>query len=474
MLLRNRVLVKHLEHNLMTFKEDAQDCLEKLSAWKTQYIVLHFTDLFGSFKGRTIPAAEMEKALFCGVGFDGSSIRGITSIERSDMVMQPDPTTLAMLPHYVYDHNVAATVCEIKWPNGKPHMRDPRHMLQGYTRRLQEKGYTPTAAAELEFYLVKAKDGGGIESVESHIRENPRYFDILPGRDLTEQYRMDLCDALSGMGLRVERQHHEVGSAQNEITFKYSSPTATADNIVKYKYISRAIAHKKYGWTATYMPKPWRGKAGNGMHVHLGLFKNSRNIFYDKEGYAQVSQTCRYFIGGLLTHAKALAAIVAPTVNSYKRLLPGYEAPVYLAWSRSNRSALVRIPENFQGEEDETRIEFRCPDPLCNPYVAYLVLFEAGMEGIKRKIDPGDPIEANTYHLTEAERKKLGIEKLPASLEEALDEWKSDDICIQALGKEIAQAYVELKMNEWKEYKSHMPKEAAEVTQWEIENYLFA
>ncbi len=457
----------------MAFKEEAQDCIKTLRAHKTQYILLHFTDLLGSFRGRTIPSAEMEKALLHGVGFDGSSIQSITSIERSDMIMQPDPATLAMLPHYVYDHNVATTICKIRWPNGNPHVGDSRYMLQEYTRKLQEMGYTPTAAAELEFYLVKTQDST-VEPVENHIRENPRYFDILPGRDLTEQYRMDLCDALTELGMQVERQHHEVGSAQNEITFKYSSPTATADNIAKYKYISKAIAHKKYGWTATYMPKPWRGKAGSGMHVHLSLFNKNRNMFHDEDGYAKISQTCRYFIGGLLTHARALAAIVAPTVNSYKRLLPGYEAPVYLAWSRSNRSALLRIPENFLGEENETRIEFRCPDPLCNPYLAYLALLEAGMDGIKRKIDPGNPVEANTYHLTEAERRKLGIAKLPASLKEALDEWESDDVCIRAIGKENAQTYVELKTREWEEYESHMPPEAAEVTPWEIEKYLFA
>ncbi|MDH5448470.1 MAG: type I glutamate--ammonia ligase [Candidatus Bathyarchaeota archaeon] len=457
----------------MTFKEDVKECVENLRKHKTQYVILHFIDIQGNFRGRTISATEIENALSNGVGFDGSSIYGFASIEKSDMVMQPDPATLAMLPHYIYNHNVATTICKIKWPNGSPHTGDSRYMLQKYAQKLQEKGYTPTAAAELEFYLVKTHDGI-VEPVENHIKENPRYFDILPGRDLTEQYRMDLCDALSEMGLKVERQQHEVGSAQNEITFKYAGPVATADNILKHKYVSKAIAHKKYGWTATYMPKPWIGKAGNGMHVHLSLFSKNKNLFYDEDGYAKTSQMCRYFTGGLLTHAEALAAIVAPTVNSYKRLLPGYEAPVYLAWSRSNRSALVRIPEDFQSKENEVRIEFRCPDPLCNPYLAYLVLFKAGMDGVKRKIDPGDPVEANTYHLTEAERKKLGIEKLPASLKEALETWESDDICMQALGKENAQTYAELKLREWKEYENHMSEETAEITPWEIEKYLFA
>ncbi len=457
----------------MTFKEDMQKCIETLKEHNTQYIILYFTDLLGNFRGRTIPISEIEGALSHGVGFDGSSIHGITSIEKSDMVMQPDPTTIAMLPHYVYDHNIATAICKIKLPSGNPQTGDSKYILQEYIRKLQEKGYTPTTAAELEFYLVKTQNGV-VEPVESHIHENTRYFDIMPGRDLTEQYRMDLCDALSEMEMKVERQHHEVGSAQNEITFKYATPVTTADNIVKYKYISKAIAHKKYGWTATYMPKPWRSVAGNGMHVHLSLFSKNKKLFYDENGYAGISQTCRYFIGGLLTHAKALVAIVAPTVNSYKRLLPGYEAPVYLVWSRSNRSALVRIPENFKGSESDARIEFRCPDPLCNPYLAYLVLFEAGMDGVKRKIDPGDPIEKNTYHLTEAERKKLSVEKLPSSLKEALEAWKSDYICIRAMGKEVAKIYAEFKLEEWREYENHRPKEVAEVTLWEIEKYLFA
>jgi len=287
---------------------------------------------------------------------------------------------------------------------------------------------------------------------------------------------MDLSDALSSIGLKVERQSHEVGSAQNEITFKYSSPVTTSDNIIRYKFTAKAVADRKYGWMATFMPKPWLGKAGNGMHVHLGLLsKNSeKNVFFDPSGYASVSQACRYFVGGLLAHAKALSAIVAPTINSYKRLVPGYEAPIYIAWSRRNRSALVRVPEYFPGEESEVRVEFRSPDSLCNPYLAYAVLFEAGMDGIKKKIEPEDPIEENVYHITDAKRKELGIETLPTSLKEALEEWNNDEICIRALGKENAEKFVRLKAEEWKEYEPHMPNNKNEVTQWEIEKHLFA
>ena len=458
----------------MTFKEDAQDCLDILRAHGTQYVILHFTDLLGGFRGRTIPATEMEKALFHGVGFDGSSISGLTSIERSDMIMQPDPVTLVPIPHYVYDHHVAATVCQLRWPDGRPHSGDSRSMLQERLVRLKESGYTPSVAAELEFHLVKRHDDGTTQPVEESTCGSPRYFDITPGRDLTEQYRMDLCDALSDMGMHVERQHHEAGSAQNEITFRHGGPVETADSIMKYKYVSKAIARKKYGWEATYMPKPWKNRAGSGMHIHLSLFSHGRNVFHDETGYAKVSQLCQYFIGGLLSHAKALAAVVAPAVNSYKRLMPGYEAPVYATWSRSNRSALVRIPEGLHGEEDETRIEFRCPDPLCNPYLAYLVLLEAGMDGIRQSIDPGDPLDANTYHLTETERRDLGVGSLPTSLKEALEAWETDDVCVRALGKENAQSYFELKAKEWKDYELHLPKDPAAITQWEVHRYLLA
>lgn len=284
---------------------------------------------------------------------------------------------------------------------------------------------------------------------------------------------MDLCDALNDMGITVEREGHEVGPAQNEITFKYSDPVRTADNILYYRFIAKAVAKQKYDWIATFMPKPWDGKAGNGMHIHLSLFTKDgkENAFYDANGYAGISQTCRYFIGGLLHHARALCAIVAPTVNSYKRFVPGYEAPVYIAWSKKNHSALIRVPEYFAKNGNKKRIEFRSPDPLCNPYLAYSAIFEAGMDGIRKRIDPGDPIERNVYRLTEAERKSLGIETLPNSLKEALEEWESDDICIKALGKETAEKYLELKLAEWREYEKN--GDSKTVTTWEIQKYLY-
>ncbi|MEM2975617.1 MAG: glutamine synthetase family protein, partial [Candidatus Bathyarchaeia archaeon] len=271
---------------------------------KANHVMLHFTDLLGKLRGRTIPASQAEEALTEGVGFDGSSIPGFVSIQESDMIMKPDVSTVAILPAYFYERLVANFICNIYTPEGKPYTSDPRYICQKATEKVLRQGYLPTVAAELEFYLVK-KENGHIVPVENHIMENPRYFDIAPDRDLTETFRMDLCDVLSSMGFEIERQHHEVGSAQNEITFKHSTPTKTSDNIIRYKFVAKAIANKKYGWTATFMPKPWQNQAGNGMHIHVSLsHKNGKvNAFYDSEGYAHLSQTCRYFIGGLLAHS---------------------------------------------------------------------------------------------------------------------------------------------------------------------------
>jgi glutamine synthetase len=440
------------------------------------YIILHFTDLIGYLKGRTIPSEEAEKVLTEGVGFDGSSIIGGANIEESDMIMKPDPDTFTVCPYYFYEKGVASFICNIYTPDGKQFQNDPRYICQKTMEKTSREGCTPTAAAELEFYLVQKNKKGEVYPVENHLIDKQRYFDVAPDRDITEAYRMDLSNALSTMGITVERQHHEVGSAQNEITFKYSNPQTTADNIVRYKFAAKAVANRKYGWIATFMPKPWFGKAGNGMHMHISLFdsKTGKNLFYNPKGYAYLSQTAQYFIGGILEHARALCAILAPTVNSYKRLVPGYEAPVYVAWSKRNRSALIRVPAFPPNSESEARIEFRCPDPLCNPYLAYAVIIEAGLDGIKKKISPKEPIDTNIYHLSEAKRKELDIAVLPSSLKEALEEWKSDEICIRTLGKENAAKYLDLKMQEWVEYESHLPKNKNQVTAWELQKYLYA
>jgi glutamine synthetase len=440
------------------------------------YVLLHFTDLLGSLKGRTIPVEEAKNALDEGVGFDGSSIVGGVGIQESDMVMKPDPSTFAVYPFYFYHKSVVGFICGIRQPDGKQFEGDARYICQNAFDKALIHGYETTAAAELEFYVVQKNEKGEVYPVENHLTDKQRYFDMAPDRDNTESYRMDLSNALSTLGMTIERQHHEVGSAQNEITFKYSNPITTSDNIIRYKFAAKAVASRKYGWIATFMPKPWHGKAGSGMHIHMGLFspKSGENHFYDSKSYANISQKCRYFIGGILGHASALCAVVAPTINSYKRLVPGYEAPVYVAWSKRNRSALIRVPEYFPEKEKEARIEFRCPDPLCNPYLVYTVVLMAGLDGIRRKIDPGDPVDVNVYHLSKTEREERSIKVLPSSLKEALDEWQSDDICVKALGKENAEKYLELKMEEWKEYEPHVPTSRDEVTSWELQKYLYA
>jgi len=442
---------------------------------KINHVILHFTDLLGNLKGRTINTNEIEKALQEGVGFDGSSVPGLANINESDMIMKPDPATLVMLPTYFYNRPVASLICDIYKPEKQRCESDPRYICQKTTNKIQKKGYMPAAAAELEFYLIK-KEENSVQPVENHIKDNPRYFDISPTRDITETYRMDLSEILTSFNIKVERQHHEAGPAQNEITFKYSMPTQTSDHIIRLKFAAKALASSKYSWIATFMPKPWIDKPGNGMHVHLSLFDkiSLKNIFFDPENYANISQIGQYFIGGILDHAKALSAIVSPTVNSYKRLIKGYEAPVYICWSRKNRSALIRIPQYFPEKENEARIEFRCPDPLCNPYLTYSTVFEAGIDGIKKKINPPPPIEENIYKLSKEKLRKLEIEMLPSSLKEALDEWSSDEICKKVLGKETAEKYMELKNKEWKEYQSQNLDLKYQITMWEIEKYLYA
>jgi glutamine synthetase len=459
-------------HDRLQAVQNYETCL-KLTK-NADYILLQFTDLSGLLRGRTIPSEEAKNALMDGVTFDGSSVLADVRIEESDMIMKPDADTFTVLPHYFYDKSVASFLCNIHQPDGARYENDSRHICEKIMENASHQGYEPTAAAELEFYLVQKQAESSILPVENHVMDKQRYFDNTPGRDITEPYRMDLTNALSTMGITVERQHHEVGSAQNEITFKYADPITTADNIVRYKFAGKAVANKKYSWIATFMPKPWQGKPGSGMHVHLGLSdtRTRKNPFYDEKGYAGISQTCRYFIGGILEHARALSAIVASTINSYKRLVPGYEAPVYVAWSKKNRSALVRVPAF--SHESEARIEFRCPDPLCNPYLAFAVVFEAGLDGILKKIDPGDHVDANVYHLDETERKKLGIGILPTSLKEALEEWKSDDICARVLGRANAEKFKELKLQECQEYETHSPHDRNEVTSWEVQKYLYS
>lgn len=428
---------------------------------RVDYVLLIFSDLVGGIRGRMVSSKYALKAFVEGVGFDGSSVPGFSSIEESDLVMRGDLTTLGLLPEYVYGRPVAIAVCNIFDAVGNVFPFDSRGVCRRWLGRF--KDYFFRVAAEVEFYLVRWTSNG-LEPVE-HVVGN-QYFNVLPNSVWTERFRLDFCDALRGVGVIVEREGHEVGAGQNEITFKYAGPVGLGDHILYYRFLAKSVAAVKYGWIATFMPKPWIDLPGNGMHIHVSLFAGGKNLFYDPSGYAGLSQVGRYFVGGLIDHARALCAVVAPTVNSYKRLVPKFEAPVYACWGWGNRSVMVRIPKYFAGDGDKKRIEFRCPDPLCNPYFALVSILEAGMDGIKRRIDPGDPVNDNVYNCSG----KKNLLRLPKSLFEALEEWKSDEVCVKALGREVAEKYLELKMAEWKAYKKH---KGAKITAWEHKYYLY-
>ncbi|MEM3507372.1 MAG: type I glutamate--ammonia ligase [Candidatus Bathyarchaeia archaeon] len=439
---------------------------EKLKNENVKFISLHFPDVLGYLKGRTIPLESLSKVLKDGIGFDGSSIPGFTSIEDSDMVMKPDINTLVVFP--IYNDKVARFICDIYKPNGERFEGDSRYVCQKVIEELKNEGFICNTGVELEFYTAKVNEKGDFEPVEAHIKDSSMYFDISPSRDMTEEFRKDFVLALlNTKRFAVEAFQHEVGSSQHEINFKFSDPLTTSDNILTYKFIAKEIA-KKHGLIATFMPKPWFGKPGSGMHIHISLFySDGENAFFDCKGYASLSEIGKYFIGGILAHSKALSAIVASTVNSYKRLTPGYEAPAYITWSRKNRSSLVRVPEYFPRKKDSVRIELRSPDPLCNPYLTFSAIIKAGLDGIKNRIEPPIPIEKDVFRLSENERKELGIEALPESLGEAIKELEEDNVIKEALGDYIFKKYIELKKKEWDEYRLR-------ITPWEIEKYFFA
>ncbi|MEM2897614.1 MAG: type I glutamate--ammonia ligase [Candidatus Bathyarchaeia archaeon] len=442
-------------------------CIEEiLRDEKVRFISLHFADVLGYLKGRTVPIESVGTTLKDGIGFDGSSIPGFTGIEESDMIMKPDLETLMIFP--MYNDKVARLICDIHRPSGERFEGDPRFICQRTIEELDKNGFMCNMGAELEFYTARINEKGEFEPTEAHIKDSQRYFDISPSRDSTEEFRKDFTSALlNTKKFIVEAYHHEVGSSQHEINFKFSDPLKTSDSILTYKFIAKEVA-RKHGLIATFMPKPWSGKPGSGMHLHISLFyKNGRNAFFNSEGYAGLSEIGRRFIGGVLAHSKALSAIVASTVNSYKRLTPGYEAPAYITWSRRNRSSLIRVPEYFLRREESVRIELRSPDPLCNPYLAFSAIINTGVDGIKNKIEPPIPIEKDIFHLSENERRELGIEPLPESLGEAIEELENDDVIKEALGDYAFKKYIELKKKEWDEYRLR-------VTPWEVEKYFFA
>ncbi len=438
--------------------EKSTELLAKVKEEKVRAVVLQFTDLAGSVKSTTIPSHLLEEALERGIWFDGSSVEGFARIHESDMLLRPDPATYQLFPWEPADRKIARLICDVHQPNGDPLPMDPRGILKRALVKLQETdGFTYNTGSELEFFLFK--DASTLEPVPHDVGG---YFDF--SQDAAHAVRMDMMDAFEAMGMQVEMSHHEVAPGQHEIDIRYADALTTADNVVTLKYVVKALAAKRGIW-ATFMPKPIAGVNGSGMHTHQSIFKDGENVFYDpKDAHYHLSVLAYQFLAGQLTHARALAAIVAPTVNSYKRLVPGYEAPVYICWARINRSALIRIPQYAPGREQSTRLELRFPDPSCNPYLAYATMLAAGMHGVAQKLQPPKPVEEDVYHFDDVKLKELSIGTLPATLAEALGELHDDVALYSILGPKTFEAFTRMKRQEWDEFRLY-------VSPWERERY---
>jgi glutamine synthetase len=439
------------------FKFSKDQVLAMADEHNVKFVRLQFSDIFGVLKNVAITVKQLEKALDNELMFDGSSIEGFVRIEESDMYLRPDLDSWVVFPWCSSEGAVARLICDIYTPKGKPFEGDPRYVLRRAIAEAAEMGYTMNVGPEAEFFLFHT-DESGRPTLETH--DKASYFDLTPV-DLGENARRDMVLALEDMGFEIEASHHEVAFGQHEIDFKYADALSTADNIQTFKFVVRSIA-QRHGLHATFMAKPIFGINGSGMHINQSLFKDGKNAFYDPEGKLELSEDCYYYIGGLMKHARAIAAITNPTVNSYKRLVPGYEAPVYIAWSAQNRSPLIRIPAKRGAS---TRIEMRNPDPSCNPYLAIAVMLKAGLDGIKKRISPPAAVNQNIYALSPEEKAVLGIRSLPGSLMEALEELKHDEVIKCALGKHAYSRFVEAKQLEWDDYRT-------KVTPWEIEQYL--
>lgn len=430
--------------------------LNKAKELNIKFIRLRFTDILGMPKNVEIPVREFKKALDGNIMFDGSSIQGFVRIEESDMYLKPDYSTFMVNP-WEEEKDVARITCDVYNSDGSPFDGCPRNNLKRVLKEVEEMGYSTNFGPEVEFFLF-FRDQEGKATTNTHDRGG--YFDLLPV-DLGEEARRDMVIALEKLGFEVEAAHHEVAPGQHEIDFRYCDALTAADRIMTLKLTGKTIA-LKHNLHVTFMPKPIFGINGSGMHTHISLFKNGDNIFYAPNAKYQLSKEALYFIGGLLKHAKGFTAITNPLVNSYKRLTPGYEAPVYIAWSERNRSPLVRVPA---ARGVGTRAELRSPDPSCNPYLAFAVMIKAGIDGIKNKIDPGEPVGQNIYTMSKEEKKSLGIENLPYTLKEALLELDKDEVVKSALTTHIFENYIDAKEEEWESYRM-------QVHQWELDKYL--
>lgn len=423
-----------------------------------EFIRLQFTDMFGTLKNVAITSSQLKKALNNQCMFDGSSIEGFVRIEESDMYLYPDLDSFTILPWRPQQGKVARLICDIYRPDGTSFDGSPRSILKKVLKKAEENGYEFNVGPECEFFLFHT-DENGLPTTLSH--EKAGYFDLGPV-DFGENARRDMVLTLEDMGFEIEASHHEVAPAQHEIDFKYADALTTADRIMTFKFAVRTIA-KRHGLHATFMPKPKVGMNGSGMHVNMSLSKNGKNCFVDETDPLGLSKEAYYFIGGILKHMKGMTAITNPLVNSYKRLVPGYEAPVYIAWSAKNRSPLIRIPA-VRGES--TRIELRCPDPSSNPYLVLAACLAAGLDGIENKIMPPEPVDCNIFEMTKEEKKKMHIHSLPETLREAIYSLEEDDFICEVLGKDFVKKYIHAKKAEWQDY-------TRQVTAWEIDQYLY-
>ena len=424
-----------------------------------EFIRLQFTDIFGTLKNIAITSSQLEKALDNKCMFDGSSVEGFVRIEESDMYLYPDYDTFEIFPWRPQQGKVARLICDVYTPDGKPFEGDPRWILKKTIKEANEMGYRFDVGPECEFFLFHTDDNG-LPTTLSH--EKAGYFDLGPN-DLGENIRRDMVLTLEEMGFEIEASHHEVAPAQHEIDFKYDEVLKTADNIQTFKMTVKTIA-KRHGLYATFMPKPKFGISGSGMHINMSLAtEEGKNIFADENGKIGLSDDAYHFIAGIMKHARGMSAITNPLVNSYKRLVPGYEAPVYIAWSAKNRSPLIRIPAS---RGNGTRVELRNPDPTANPYLVLALCLAAGLDGIKNKIEVPESVDCNIYEMTPGERRAAGIENMPADLKEVVDCLVADEFLCSVLGEHITTKYVEAKMKEWENYTTR-------VSQWEIDEYLY-
>src|SRR5438477_2246451 len=450
-------MARHRSQIPNTSGASAKDLLDLATANNIRFLRLQFTDILGINKNVEVPASQFEKALAGDMMFDGSSIEGFVRIEESDMLLAPDLSTFQIFPWGDENSRVARVICDINTTDGEPFAGDPRGVLKKVIARAAKLGYTMNAGMEAEFFMFKPRPD---EEPSTITHDVGSYFDLAPA-DLGEDARRAIVDVLERMGFEVEAAHHEVAHGQHEIDFRYADALKTADNIATFRFVVKYVA-QTFGLTASFMPKPIFGQNGSGMHTHQSLFRDGDNAFWDAKAQWELSPVALHYIGGLLRHARGMCAVTNPLVNSYKRLVPGYEAPVNVAWSMRNRSPMIRIPDRRSAG---TRIELRMPGPAANPYLALAVQLAAGLDGIATNADAREPVNTNIWEMSHLERRRLGIDDLPHNLEEACNELEKDDVITEALGEHITTQFLAAKRLEWQEY-------ITQVSQWELDNYL--